>query len=101
MSMSTGVSGTPVQTVMIVYNKYSKVPLAIVQGNTLRLSDRLLDAVLNLGPNIVTGKYILKAAQAECPVGTLCGTLVQVQNTAGAEAGSTATAGTAPQTAGN
>ncbi len=96
MSMWTGVQGTPVQTIMIVYNKFEKKPIATVQGSTLVLSDRLLDAVLALGPNFVTGKYILKAAQADCPTGTLCGTLVQVQNSAGATAGSNSSAGTTP-----
>lgn len=86
ISMHSGVAGSPVQTVMIVYNKFSKKPQAIVSGNSLTLSDQLFQAILNLGPAIVTGNYILKAAKIECPAGTLCGTLVQVTNQAGANA---------------
>lgn len=86
MTMSTGVAGSPVQTVMLVYNQYSKEPRAIVSGNSLRLSDQLFQAVLNLGPSIVAGEYHLAAERINCPAGTLCGTLVQVQNTAGATA---------------
>ncbi len=97
ISMSTGLLGTPVQTVMVVYNKFSKQPLAVVQGNTLRLEDRLLDAILALGPSAITGNYILQAAKVECPKGTLCGTLVQVSNQAGANAGANAAAGAAPE----
>ena len=86
VTMSTGVPGTPVQTAMLVYNKYSKKPQVIVSGNTLLLGDRLLDAVLALGPSIVAGEYHIKTAEVDCPAGTLCGTLVQVQNSAGASA---------------
>jgi len=81
---------------MVVYNKYSKTPIAIVNGQTKPLGEKLFDDLLGLvgsvGAASITGNYILKASESECPATTLCGTLVQVENSAGANAGSTATA---------
>lgn len=87
LSMSTGVAGTPVQTAMVIYNKYQRTPIAIVQGSTFRLEDRLLDAILALEPSVVQGQYMLEAERINCPPGTICGMLVQVSNRAGAQAG--------------
>lgn len=96
ISMHTGVSNTPIQTVMVLYNKYQRTPIATVSGQTKPLGEKLADDMLRLvssvGPAAIAGNYILRAAKAECPSGSLCGTLVQVSNQAGANAGSTATA---------
>ena len=96
ITMHTGVPNTPRQTVMVVYNKYSKTPIAIVNGQTKPLGEKLFDDLLGLvgsvGAASITGNYILRASEAECPATALCGTLVQVSNEAGANAGSTATA---------
>ena len=96
IAMHTGVPNTPIQTVMVVYNKYSKTPIAIVNGQTKPLGEKLFDDMLGLigsvGAASITGNYILKASEAECPATSLCGTLVQIENSAGANAGSTATA---------
>jgi hypothetical protein len=90
ITMHTGVPNTPVQTVMVVYNQFSHEPVAIVSGQTKPLAEKLVDDLVNLvasvGPAAVTGKYILRAAEAECPPETLCGTLVQVSSSAGANA---------------
>jgi len=96
IAMHTGVPNTPIQTVMVVYNKYSKSPIAVVNGQTKPLGEKLFDDMLSLVGNVgaagITGKYILKASQAECPPTALCGTLVQVNNSAGANADSTSSA---------
>lgn len=90
ISMHSGVPNTPQQTVMIVYSTFSKTPVAIIEGQTKTMSEELMasviQAVTNFGTAGITGNFMLQAAQADCPVGSLCGTLVQVQNTAGASA---------------
>lgn len=90
ITMHSGVPNTPQQTVMIVYNKFSKVPIATVDGQTKPLGEKLFDDLVSIlaasTPAAIGGNYALLAAEANCPPGTLCGTLVQVQNTAGAQA---------------
>jgi len=95
ITMSTGVYNTPTQTVLLVYNKWTPTPVATVSGQSLRLSAQLVQALLNLGPAIVQGEYILQAERLNCPRGTLCGTLVQVSNQSGSlsNAASTAASG--------
>ena len=81
---------------MIVYNKWDKKPIAFAQGQTLSLEDDLADKLVTLaasmGSAAIGGSFMLQAAKADCPSQTLCGTLVQVQNSAGAlaEAGAEA-----------
>jgi len=87
ISMHSGVYNTPVQTVMLVYNKWSASPVAVVEGQSLTLSAQLATELLALGPSIVNGEYRIMAEEKACPAGTICGTLVQVSNVAGAEAG--------------
>jgi hypothetical protein len=91
ITMYTGVPNTPVQTVMVIYNQYNHAPIAMVSGQSKPMGEQLvsdlLAVVASVGPAAVTGKYILRAAEAECPTGTLCGTLVQVNASAGANAG--------------
>jgi hypothetical protein len=102
ISMHSGVMGTPVQTVMLVYSRWNSQPVAIVSGQSLQLGDRLLDALLDLGPSIVTGEYLIRADDSDCPPGSLCGTLVQVNSSAGANANADAAAnGTNTVTAGS
>jgi hypothetical protein len=96
ISMHSGVQGTPTQTVMVVYNKYQHAPIATVNGQTKIFSDKLVDALLALGPAIVHGQYAIRAAEINCPPGTLCGTLIDISNQAGASAGADASVGTAP-----
>lgn len=95
IAMHTGVPNTPIQTVMVLYNKYQKTPIATVSGQTKPLGEKLADDFLHLastaGVAAIAGRYILKAAEADCPTQALCGTLVQVSNQAGANADSTAT----------
>lgn len=94
MTMHTGVANTPQQTIMLVYNEHNKSPIAIVEGQTKTMSEELTAQFLSIFGGIATGAttaaigggYVLAAAEANCPPGTLCGTLVQVQNTAGASA---------------
>jgi starvation-inducible outer membrane lipoprotein len=94
ITMHTGVPGTPQQTVMLVYNKSGATPVAVIEGQTKTIDEKLWDDLIQLvstaGPAVITGHYILRAAEANCPTGALCGTLVQVQNVAGASAGSEA-----------
>lgn len=94
IAMHSGILNTPRQTVMIVYNKWSRKPIAIVEGQTKPIGEKLFDDILTLintaGASAITGNYLLQAAKVDCPPGTLCGTLVQVQNTAGASAESAA-----------
>lgn len=96
ISMHTGMSNTPQQTVMIIYNQASRTPIAIVEGQTKTMSEELMGQVINavtsFGTAGITGNFLLQAAQADCPPGSLCGTLVQVQNSAGASADSSADA---------
>ena len=96
ISMYSGIRNTPIQTVMVVYNKFNKTPIATVSGQTKPLSEKLADDLLNLissiGPAAITGRYILEAAESECPPTALCGTLVQVSNSAGAAADSSSAA---------
>lgn len=92
VTMHSGVYNTPTQTVMVLYNKYSRKPIAVVEGQSKELSAQLVDAFLALGPSMVMGEYLIKAEKLSCPAGTLCGTLVQVNNSAGASAGSSAEA---------
>ena len=98
--MHTGVAGTPTQTVLVMYNKKSSKPIAIVNGQSKVFSDKLIDSMLALGPAIVHGGYLLKAEKINCPPGTLCGTLVQVSNQAGSEANADATSSTQTAQAG-
>lgn len=93
VTMSTGVYGTPTQTVLAMYNKYSHTPIALVEGQSKRFSAELVAAFLALGPSILHGEYKILAEEAGCPPGTICGTLIQVSNTAGANADAGATAG--------
>lgn len=90
ITMHTGVPSTPQQTVMIVYSKFSKTPIITVSGQTKTMSEDLWDKVFNavttFGAAGINGSFVLKAAEAGCPPGTICGTLVQVQNSAGAQA---------------
>ncbi|MFT5849296.1 MAG: hypothetical protein ACI9H6_000097 [Patiriisocius sp.] len=94
ISMHSGVQGTPTQTVMVVYNKFQRAPIATINGQTKIFSDKLVDAFLALGPAIVHGEYAIQAAEINCPQGTLCGTLVQVSNQSGSNANAGASAGT-------
>lgn len=90
IAMHSGVPGAPVETITIVYNKWSKTPVTVISAHSKILSEELtaqvLNAVASFGVAGITGNFMLAAARAECPPGTLCGTLVQVQNTAGAQA---------------
>lgn len=98
ITMHTGVANTPQQTVMLIYRQDSKTPIAIVEGQTKAMSEELMAQVINIFGGVATGAtaaaisggYMLQAAQVNCPPGTLCGTLVQIQNTAGATAGAEA-----------
>ena len=100
ITMHTGVANTPQQTVMLVYRQDSKTPIAIVEGQTKTMSEELMTQVIGIFGGMATGAtaatisggYVLQAAQANCPPGTLCGTLIQIQNTAGANAGADAEA---------
>ena len=94
ITMQSGVYGSPTQTVLVIYNNWNPLPIATVTGQSKRLDAQLVDALLNLGPAIVTGQYRIKAEEVGCPPGTLCGTLVQVSNQAGAEVDVSATSGT-------
>ncbi len=89
--MHSGVASTPQQTVMIIYNKWSKSPIAVVNGQTKTMGEELMgsiiQAVTSFGAAGITGNFMLKAAEASCPPTALCGTLVQVHNQAGANAG--------------
>lgn len=100
ISMHTGVANTPQQTVMIVYNRVDPRPIAVINGQTKILGEKLFDDLVKVigtaGSAFIGGNYMLQAAEAKCPAGTLCGTLVQVQNTAGANAGSTASSSSGP-----
>jgi len=96
ISMHTGVPNTPIQTVMVVYHKYDKKPIAIVNGQTKTMDEKLFDDLLEIakhfGAAAITGGFMIEAAKSgvDCPVAEICGTLVQVANQAGANADSTA-----------
>lgn len=96
ISMHTGVPNTPIQTLMVLYNKTQRTPIATISGQTKPLGEKLAEDLLHLvsrvGAAAITGQYILKAAKAECPPEALCGTLVQVSNQAGANADSSSSA---------
>lgn len=91
ITMHTGVPNTPQQTLMVVYNKFSKAPIATIEGQTAVLSEKLWDDLISIvstsGSAVIGGHYALQVAKANCPPGTVCGTIVQVQNSAGAQAG--------------
>jgi len=99
-TMSTGVYNSPDQTMMIAYNKCSGgKPIATVTGQSQAFSAQLVQAVLNLGPSAVAGRYYLEgdrliADSRDCTAGANCGTSVLVQNTAGASSTAGAQAGT-------
>lgn len=95
-TMHTGAPNTPQQTVTIIYNKVLgfKHPVVSVDGQTKTASEEFKASVMAIFGGVasaaVGGHYQLLAAEAKCPKDSLCGTLVQVQNTAGAAADSSA-----------
>jgi hypothetical protein len=98
LSMHTGLPNTPQQTIMVVYNKYQTTPIAMVNGQTKTFEEQLgadiLQAATSLGTAAIAGGFAVQAARenVDCPHATICGTLVQVANQAGATAGAAAEA---------
>ena len=99
ITMRTGVPNTPQQTVLVLYNRYQTTPIAVVDGQTKVINEKLWDDIVkittSLGTAAVAGGFAIEAAKAgvDCPhVTQLCGTLVQVATQAGANANSTSSA---------
>lgn len=75
---------------MVVYNAITKNAVAVIEGQTKPLSEKLVDDLVAIlagsAPAAIAGMYALKVSETNCPPGTLCGTYVNVQNQAGAQA---------------